>query len=74
MLVGTDFCRRLRLHVIVVGCDGTLKAHHRFASPRYVYFHDFFATERHVVISLQPVELSSPGFLTSVNTFIDSLE
>jgi all-trans-8'-apo-beta-carotenal 15,15'-oxygenase len=48
LLAGITHGRSMQLHAIVHAADGTLEAHHIIDSPRQVYIHDFFATERHL--------------------------
>ena len=73
ILLGYEMGRTATLHVIVRDRDGRLKAHHRMASPRQTYIHDFFATRRHVVVNLHAVDFSPFAMLAGLRTFIGSL-
>jgi all-trans-8'-apo-beta-carotenal 15,15'-oxygenase len=63
----------MKLHAVVHGADGTLKAHHVIPSPRQIYIHDFFATREHLVFVLHPMWLSPWRLLTGRASYIDSL-
>ena len=57
----------------VLGRDGAVKAEGTVNSPRMTYFHDFLATERHLLFVLHPVKFSPLGMLAGLRTFADSL-
>jgi all-trans-8'-apo-beta-carotenal 15,15'-oxygenase len=73
ILLGSSFGREPRLHVVVRGSDGRLRSHTAHTLERSVYLHDFFATERHVIVLLHPLEFSPFGLLTGLESFIGSL-
>src|SRR5262249_45585399 len=52
----------MKLHMIVHGSDGALKAHHVVPSPRLIYIHDFFATRNQGMRStpMKRTAISSP--------------
>lgn len=61
------------IHFTVFSADGGLKLHRAIPMPRYVYLHDWFVSERHLVVSLQPVEIKFWGFLLGLRSIADSL-
>ena len=65
--------RSMTIRWQVVGRDGALKAGGAINSPRMTYFHDFLATERHLLFVLHPVKFSPLGMLAGLRTFADSL-
>jgi all-trans-8'-apo-beta-carotenal 15,15'-oxygenase len=73
LLFGVSHGATMKLHAVVHGADGVLKAHHVIASPRSVYIHDFFATREHLVFVLHPMWFSPWRFLTGQATVIESL-
>jgi len=73
LLFGISHGATMKLHAIVHGADGTLKAHHVIASPRSVYIHDFFATREYLIFVLHPMWFSPWRFLSGQATVIESL-
>jgi all-trans-8'-apo-beta-carotenal 15,15'-oxygenase len=63
----------MKLHAIVRGADGALKAHHVIASPRQVYIHDFFVTREHLIFVLHPMWFAPWRFLSGQASIIESL-
>ena len=43
-------------------------------SSRYVYLHDWFVTEKHLVFNLHPAHVNILGFLSGQRSLIDSME
>ena len=43
-------------------------------SPRYVYLHDWFVTEKHLGFNLHPAHVNIFGFLSGQRSLIDSME
>jgi len=74
LLLGVEHGPRTWLDLVVRDRYGRQLSHQRVASPRPSYIHDWFFTERHVVILLHPVELSLPRFLSGLASFTDSLQ
>ena len=64
LLFGISHGRSMKLHAIIHGADGALKAHHIIASPRQVYIHDFFATREHLIFVLHPMWFAPWRFLS----------
>ncbi len=73
MLLGVEYGRVMRLHVIVQDRDGQVLNHQAHAIPRQVYVHDFLATEHHVVVLLHPTMLMPLPFVFGTASFIDCL-
>jgi all-trans-8'-apo-beta-carotenal 15,15'-oxygenase len=74
LLFGISHGATMKLHMIVHGSDGALKAHHVVASPRQIYIHDFFATRSHFVFVLHPMAFSPWRFLFGQIPYIDALK
>jgi all-trans-8'-apo-beta-carotenal 15,15'-oxygenase len=72
-LFGMSMGATMKLHAIVHGADGALKAHHVVASPRQVYIHDLFATPKHFIFVLHPMWFSPLKFLSGGSSYIESL-
>jgi all-trans-8'-apo-beta-carotenal 15,15'-oxygenase len=63
LLFGISHGATMKLHMIVHGSDGALKAHHVVPSPRQIYIHDFLATRNHFAFVLHPIVFSPWRFL-----------
>jgi all-trans-8'-apo-beta-carotenal 15,15'-oxygenase len=72
LLFGISHGSSMKLHAIIHGADGALKAHHVIPSPRQVYIHDFFATREHLVFVLHPMWFSPWRFLSGQASVIES--
>ncbi|BCR03216.1 dioxygenase [Desulfuromonas versatilis] len=70
---GLEFERAIKLHLTVLGADGALKMHRVTELPRFAYIHDFFITERHILLNLHPLEMKVWGFLLGRRSMIDSM-
>jgi all-trans-8'-apo-beta-carotenal 15,15'-oxygenase len=73
LLAGLSYGRTMQVHAITYGADGRLKSHQTVESPRQIYLHDFFATDKHFVFVLQPMMFSPWLMLAGFSTFIESL-
>jgi all-trans-8'-apo-beta-carotenal 15,15'-oxygenase len=73
LLAGLQHGRSMQLHVIVCTAEGSMKTHRVIDSPRQVYVHDFFATEKHIVFLLHPMWFSPWLFLAGLSSYIESL-
>jgi all-trans-8'-apo-beta-carotenal 15,15'-oxygenase len=73
LLFGISHGRSMKLHAIIHGADGSLKAHHVITSPRQIYIHDFFATREHLIFVLHPMWFSPWRFLSGQASVIESL-
>jgi all-trans-8'-apo-beta-carotenal 15,15'-oxygenase len=47
-----------KLHITIFEANGKLKLHRSLSMPRNVYLHDWFVSERHLILTLHPVEIS----------------
>lgn len=61
------------IHLTTFKPDGSLREHRSLPMPRYVYMHDWFATSRHFIIALQPMEIKVWGFLLGFRSLAESL-
>ena len=73
ILLGVEFGRRRQLHVVVRDRDGRVGSRSTYAPERNVYVHDFFATERHVMVLLHPLETSAIGVISGLESFTETL-
>lgn len=73
LLIGVKHGRRMKLHTIVHGRDGSLRSHRVMESPRQVYLHDFFATRNYFIFLLHPMFIALWPLLSGQASFIDSL-
>jgi all-trans-8'-apo-beta-carotenal 15,15'-oxygenase len=74
LLLAVEHGPRTYLHLCIRSADGALRHHQRVASPRGSYIHDWFVTERHVLVLLHPLELGLGRFLSGMASFTDSLQ
>lgn len=74
ILFGLHFAKEVKLHVTIFNRDGSLKVHRAYTLPRYVYIHDFFATERYLFFVLHPAFISYLGFLFGLNSMADGIK
>ncbi|KAF0216191.1 MAG: all-trans-8'-apo-beta-carotenal 15 [Geobacteraceae bacterium] len=61
------------LHITIFAKDGGLKSHRLFPVPRYVYMHDWFVSDRHLIFQFHPAEIAFWGFLLGIRSMADSL-
>jgi all-trans-8'-apo-beta-carotenal 15,15'-oxygenase len=74
LLLGVEHGPRTWLDLVVRSREGELVSHQRVVSPRPSYIHDWFFTERYVLILLHPIELSLPRYLSGLASFTESLQ
>jgi len=60
---GLEYGRELSVHLHCFAADGRPLWHREHVLPRYVYVHDWFVSERHLVLLLHPAEIAMAGFL-----------
>jgi len=70
---GLHYGRNVDLHITVFAPSGTLRYHRTVRLPRYVYFHDFLVSARHLIFILQPMGLRLLGFLMGTRSMADCL-
>jgi len=70
---GIRFGRAPQLHLNVFDRSGRLAGHRSLPLPRSVYMHDWFVTDRWLVLNFQPVEIRVWGFLLGLRSMVDSL-
>ncbi|MCB2098609.1 MAG: carotenoid oxygenase family protein, partial [Parvularculaceae bacterium] len=74
LITGAEYGRFMKVHAAIYGPDMTLRRHLSFEVPRQVYFHDFIATENHLIFVLHPCYLSVFPFLAGLKSLTDSFE
>jgi len=70
---GIQYERQVSLHLTVFAANGSLLRHRVVQLPRYVYLHDWFVSEHHVMVCLHPLEVAIWGPLLGVRSLVDSL-
>ena len=70
---GVEYGPKPKLHLTIFHAGGALSHHRVLPMPRYVYIHDWFVTERHVVFLFHPVRFAFVGFLLGRRSMLDSL-
>lgn len=70
---GLEFGPKLKLHITIFDKEGRLKKHRSVKMPRYVYMHDYFVSDKHLIFILHPAEISFWGFLLGQRSISDSL-
>ncbi len=60
---GLEYGREVTVHFTQFRADGSLAGHRTLALPRYCYLHDWFVTERHLVLNVHPAEIGIFRFL-----------
>jgi len=73
LLAGLSYGRTMQIHAITYGTDGHLRSHQVIESPRQIYLHDFFATDKHFIFLLQPMMFSPWMMLAGFSSFMESL-
>jgi all-trans-8'-apo-beta-carotenal 15,15'-oxygenase len=73
LLAGLEHGPSMKLHAITHAANGVLRSHQIVDSPRQVYIHDFFATERHFIFLLHPMNFSPWWMLAGFSTYIESM-
>ena len=62
-----------KLHITVFQRDGALKLHRALDMPRNVYMHDWFVSERYLILSFHPVEIAFWSVFWGRKSLADSL-
>ena len=71
---GLEYGREIQVHFTIFNRHGELKKHWKIPLPRYVYLHDFFVSEKHIMLLLHPAEISIAGFLFGQRSFSESMQ
>lgn len=61
------------LHITIFDRSGALRSHRVIPLPRYVYMHDWFVSDRHLIFNLHPVEIAYWGFMLGLRSMAESL-
>jgi all-trans-8'-apo-beta-carotenal 15,15'-oxygenase len=64
---------RPKLHITVFDKGGGLKMHRELPMPRNAYMHDWFVSERHLILLLHPARIAYLGVLLGQRSLADSL-
>jgi all-trans-8'-apo-beta-carotenal 15,15'-oxygenase len=70
---GIQFGPSPRIHITIFGRGGELVSHRSFPLPRNIYMHDWFVTDRWLILNIQPVDIRVWGFLLGLRSMFDSL-
>lgn len=70
---GVRYGPRPELHFTTFARDGGLKFHRSFPLPRYVYMHDWFVSDRHLILSLHPTVIHFRDFLLGRRSLLESI-
>ena len=70
---GILYGRRVSLHLTAFAANGALTRHRIIELPRYVYLHDWFVANSHVILNLHPMEVDIWGPLLGIRSIVDSL-
>lgn len=63
-----------RFHLAELTANGRLKHFREMKLPRNVYIHDFFVSERHIVLNLHPAEVALRRFVLGQEPFADAIQ
>lgn len=70
---GLEFGKKTILHLTVLAVDGSLRLHKATELPRFAYIHDFFVTQRHIILNLHPVDFKVLEFLFGRKSMIGAM-
>lgn len=70
---GVLYRMRNTVHLTTFDRDGRLKKHRTLPMPRDNYIHDFFVSDRHIILNLQPAKKSIFRYLFGKASFAESL-
>lgn len=68
---GVSYGKDATLHLTIFDNHNQLKLHRRIKLPYYTYIHDFFVTERYILMNLHPVKINIFPFLLGQKSFVD---
>jgi all-trans-8'-apo-beta-carotenal 15,15'-oxygenase len=73
LFFGLEFGPNLTLHIIILDKNNRLNRHQRLKLPHNVYVHDFFVSDRHIIINLPPVELKIIDYILGRTSILGSM-
>jgi all-trans-8'-apo-beta-carotenal 15,15'-oxygenase len=73
LFFGLEFGPSLTLHIIILDKNNRLKRHQRTKLPRNVYVHDFFVSERHIIVNLPPIQLKIVDYILGQTSILGSM-
>ena len=73
LFFGLEFGPNLILHIIILDKNNRLNRHQRLKLPHNVYVHDFFVSDRHIIINLPPVELKIIDYILGRTSILGSM-
>lgn len=73
LFFGLEFGRSLTLHIIIFDKNNRLKRHQRIKLSRNVYVHDFFVSDRYIIVNLPPVELNIVDYILGQTSILGSM-
>ena len=73
LFFGLEFGPSLTLHIIIFDMKNQLKRHQKTKLSRNVYVHDFFVSDRHIIVNLPPVELKMLDYISGQTSILGSM-
>jgi len=70
---GLEFGSSLTLHIIIFDKNNRLKRHQRIKLPHNVYVHDFFVSDRYIIVNLPAVELNMVDYILGRTSVLGSM-
>jgi all-trans-8'-apo-beta-carotenal 15,15'-oxygenase len=73
LFFGLEFGASLTLHIIILDKNNRLKRHQKIGMPRNVYVHDFFVSDRHIIVNLPPADLNIVDYILGRKSVLGSM-
>jgi all-trans-8'-apo-beta-carotenal 15,15'-oxygenase len=73
LFFGLEFGASLTLHIIILDKNNRLKRHQKIGMPRNVYVHDFFVSDRHIIVNLPPADLKIVDYILGRKSVLGSM-
>jgi all-trans-8'-apo-beta-carotenal 15,15'-oxygenase len=73
LFFGLEFGAKLTLHIVIFDRSNRLKRHQKLELPRNVYVHDFFVSDRHIIINLPPVDINILDYILGRRSILGSM-
>lgn len=70
---GLEFGAKLILHIVIFDKTDRLKRHQKLELPRNVYVHDFFVSDRHIIINLPAVDIDVVDYILGRRSILGSM-